>query len=332
MKFNNHFLLLNYIITNYDKLNTDLILVSIDNKKENFTYIDEYIMWHAQNIGTNINTYKLISSKIPLKNILQKPKNYYYNILIKNKLDFLELSFHDIFFEKIKICIVLTGFMRNFNNTLSIFKNFFKNYQLDYYLVTYDIIGYGNRESENYSQNKFNIDELKKIIPIKKYIIKEYSKCDKISEDIALNKFFHQTSNIYDGYNLIDENYLFYIRMRPDLEFQNLDEILNNYFIDIINNKVLVHGIKEIQNNDYLIEKSYYPFDGFAICSIFTAEIYFNFHLTIHNFNNNTEETLYKYLLEKNINIIFDNICKIDRSRQFGSINRNVIMSIRGKK
>jgi len=329
MKFNNHFNLLNYVITNYNNLNCDLILVSDETEKISFLASDEYILWHTQHIGTNMSDEKIISCTVPLKNILFKPKKYYLNILINNITDFLELSFYDIFFEKLKICVLLTGFMRNYNNTLPIFSRFFKNYQVDYYVVTYDIIGMGSYQSEFYTQDKFDIEDLKKIINVKKYVIKDNTKCEKINDDIHINKLFYQTSCIYECYNLVDENYLFYIRLRPDLTFEDLDVILEYHFEDIINSKILIHGKKvdTLATDEWTLKKSNIPFDGFAICNIFSAEIYFKFHLAIHTYKDSPEETLYNYLKEKEVDIITDNICQINRKNTIGVINRSALFS-----
>jgi hypothetical protein len=122
------------------------------------------------------------------------------------------------------------------------------------------------------------------------------------------------------------------------LTFENLDNILDTYFDDIINNKIIVHYLKEqehIQDHiqehiqEYVLNqdednpewsiKQKIPFDGFAICNIFIADIYCKFHLHIHNYSKNNklpelpEQVLYFYLVTKNINIIMDNICKIYR-------------------
>jgi len=327
MKFTNYFNLLNYIITKYDELYDDLILNNEQENLENFIPTDEYIMWHTKNIGTNLSDTMLLSGIIPMYRIKQKSRKYYLNILIENNPsnpEFLEYAFYDIFFNPIKICIILSGFMRNYKLTLLEFVKYFKNYQVDYYVCTYDIIGMGTHIDEQYSQDKFDIEDLKKIIPIKKYIVKQYSKnCKKISKDISMNKLYYQTENIFDCYSLVDENYFFYIRTRADLLVENLDNILDIYFDDIINNKIIVHYnhvqnlvVNQIEDNSEWSIKQQIPFDGFAICNIFIADIYFKFHLHIQNHTKNNEtpeQTLYFYLVNNNINIIMDNICKIYR-------------------
>ena len=338
MNFYSHFNLLNYIITNYESITHDCILNNSVLESEEFIFTDEYLIWHTSNVGTNMNTIKMTSGIIPLFKILQKPKKYYLNILANNNTEFLELAFWDIFFEKIKICVMISGFMRNYAMNLSVFKNFFKNYHVDYYLVTYDIIGMGNYESDFYTPDKFNIDDLKNIIPIKKYLVKNYSKCLPIDENIVFNKLYYQTLNVYDCYQLVDENYFFYIRMRPDLTFENLDTLLSEHFDSIIDNKIIVHekiaNITE-KNNDYKITNNI-PFDGFAIGNITTIDIYCNFHLNIDkeiSQNKNTqideinpEKMLYYYLVNKQINILQDKICQINRTNISGAINRNALL------
>ena len=332
MKFKSYFNLLNYVITKYDEL-SDLILnneVECLDSLENYEPTDKYIMWHTKNIGTDLSGKILLAGIIPMYRIKQKPKKYYLNILIEynpSNSEFLEYAFYDIFFNPIKICVLLSGFMRNYRLTLIDFISYFKNYQVDYYVCTYDIIGMGTRIGDEYSQDKFDIEDLKKIIPVKKYIVKEYSKhSKKISKDISMNKLYYQTENIFDCYSLVDENYFFYIRTRADLMFENLDNILDTYFDDIINNKIIVHYVKEQEhiqdqnedNPEWSIKQKI-PFDGFAICNIFIADIYCKFHLNIHNYSENNklskppEQVLYFYLVTKNINIIMDNICKIYR-------------------
>lgn len=332
MKFKSYFNLLNYVITKYDEL-SDLILnneVECLDSLENYEPTDKYIMWHTKNIGTDLSGKILLAGIIPMYRIKQKPKKYYLNILIEynpSNSEFLEYAFYDIFFNPIKICVLLSGFMRNYRLTLIDFISYFKNYQVDYYVCTYDIIGMGTRIRDEYSQDKFDIEDLKKIIPVKKYIVKEYSKhSKKISKDISMNKLYYQTENIFDCYSLVDENYFFYIRTRADLMFENLDNILDTYFDDIINNKIIVHYVKEQEhiqdqnedNPEWSIKQKI-PFDGFAICNIFIADIYCKFHLNIHNYSENNklskppEQVLYFYLVTKNINIIMDNICKIYR-------------------
>jgi len=341
MKFKSYFNLLNYVITKYDELSTDLILndeVECLDSLENYEPTDKYIMWHAKNIGTDLSGKILLSGIIPMYRIKQKSKKYYLNILIEynpTNFEFLEYAFYDIFFKKIKICVILSGFMRNYKLTLLDFVKYFKNYQVDYYVCTYDIVGMGTKIVDEYSQDKFDIEDLKKIIPVKKYIVKQYSKyCKKISKDISMNKLYYQTENIFDCYSLVDENYFFYIRTRADLLFENLDNILDTYFDDIINNKIIVHYLKEQEHmQDHVKEhvldqdadnpewsiKQKIPFDGFAICNIFIADIYCKFHLHIHNYSKNNklpelpEQILYFYLVTKNINIIMDNICRIYR-------------------
>jgi len=344
MKFTNYFNLLNYVITKYDELSDDLIINSETECFENFEITDKYIIWHTKNIGTNLSDTVLLSGIIPMYRIKQKPKKYYLNILIEynpTNFKFLEYAFYDIFFSPIKICVLLSGFMRNYRLTLIDFVKFFKNYQVDYYVCTYNIIGMGTRNVDEYSQDKFDIEDLKKIIPVKKYIVKEYSKhCKKISKDISINKLYYQTENIFDCYSLVDENYFFYIRTRTDLLFENLDNKLDTYFDDIINNKIIVHylenHVKEHvldQDNPEWSIKQKIPFDGFAICNIFVVDIYCRFHLHLQNhYKNNKnkdppEQILYYYLVTKNINIIMDNICKIYRTDvTLRSINRNAIL------
>jgi len=341
MNFISHFNLLNYIITNYESITYDLILNKPDLESEEFIFTDDYLIWHTLNIGTNMNTIKMTSGIIPLFKILQKPKKYYLNILANNNTAFLELSFWDIFFEKIKICVMISGFMRNYNMNLPIFKNFFKNYHVDYYLCSYDIIGMGNSEFDFYTTDKFNIDDLQKNIPIKKFIIKKYSECLPIDENIVFNKLYYQTLNVYDCYKLVDENYFFYIRIRPDLTFENLDTLLDEHFDSIIDNKIIVHekiAIITEKNNesDYKITNNI-PFDGIAFCNITTIDIYCNFHLNIEkqinreNKNNkideiNPEKMLYYYLVKKGIKIVTDKICQINRTNISGAINRNALL------
>ena len=339
MNFLSHFNLLNYIITNYESITYDLILNKSDLESEEFIFTDDYLIWHTLNIGTNMNPIKMTSGIIPLFKILEKPKKYYLNILINNNTDFLELAFYDIFFEKIKICIMISGFMRNYNLTLSVFKNYFKNYHIDYYLYTYDIIGMDNYESDFYTPDKFNIDDLQKIIPIKKFKIKKYSECLPIDENIVFNKLYYQTLNVYNCYELVDENYFFYIRMRPDLSFENLDNLLNEHFDSIIDNKIIVHGkIPKITetNDEYKISDDI-PFDGFMIGNITTIDIYCKFHLYIdkqiskdNKINKiddiNPEKMLYYYLVNKGINIIPDKICQINKTKISGAINRNALL------
>jgi hypothetical protein len=330
MIFNNHFLLLNHIILNYSNINYDLILNHKQLKKELFITTDSYIYWHAKNIGTNLTNYKMLQGLIPIINIKQKPLKYYINILIKNDDDYLPYAFYDIFFNKCKICILISGFMRNYKLNLLPFQNLFNNYQIDYYVCTYDIIGIGDNTSENYSKEKFNIEELNEIIPIKKYIIKEYNKCEKISDDIKVNKSYYQSINIFDCYNLIDENYFFYIRFRPDLNFVNLDEIINEYFDEIINNKLIMHSkynnLSE-SNNDWILNMNY-PHDYITISNILTSQIYYKFHLNIYKYDESYEKTLYNYLKEKNVEIIAINLCSINRSRPFVLIKRDIILRI----
>jgi hypothetical protein len=342
MNFYSHFNLLNYIITNYESITYDLILNKPVLESEEFICSDDYLMWHILNVGTNMNTIKITAGTIPLFKILQKPKKYYFNIFINNNTDFLELAFNDIFFEKIKICVMISGFMRNYNLTLSVFKNFFKNYHVDYYVHTYDIIGMGNYESEFYTPDKFNIDDLQKIIPIKNFKIKNYSECKLIDENIVFNKLYYQTLNVYNCYELVNENYFFYIRMRPDLSFENLDTLLNEHFDSIIDNKIIVHGkIPKITetNDEYKISNDI-PFDGFAIGNIKTIDIYCKFHLhidkylltnihnnkEIHENDINPEKMLYYYLVKKGINVIPDKICQINRTNISGAINKNALL------
>lgn len=338
MNFISHFNLLNYIITNYESITYDLILNTPLLESDEFICSDDYLMWHTLNVGTNMNLIKMNSGTIPLCKILQKPKKYYLNILANNNTEFLELAFYDIFFEKIKICVMISGFMRNYNLTLPIFKNYFKNYHIDYYLYTYDIIGMGNYESDFYTPDKFNIDDLKKIIPIKKFKIRNYSECFPIDENIVFNKLYYQTLNVYNCYELVDENYFFYIRMRPDLTFENLDTLLNDHFNNILDNKIIVHekiaNITEKNNeSDYKIVNNI-PFDGFAIGNITTIDIYSKFHLHIFKQISkndeiedlNPEKMLYYYLVNKGINIITDKVCQINRTNISGAINRNALL------
>lgn len=328
MQFNNHFLLLNHIILNYNNINSDLILNDKQLKKEIFLPTDDYIFWHAKNIGTELTEYKMINGLIPHINIKLKPLKYYMNILIKNDDDYLPYAFYDIFFNKCKICILICGFMRNYKYNFETFKTFFNNYHVDYYVCTYNIIGMGNRLSDKYSNELFYIDELKKFIPIKKYIIKDFDKCDIISDDIVVNKAYYNSLNIYDCYNLINENYLFYIKIRADLNFQNLDEIIDQYFDEIINNNLIIHSISKNQmEKDWEINMDY-PYDYICISNILTSQIYYNFHLNIYKFDESYEKTLYNYLKEKNIKIIPLNLCSINKNRPFLPVKREMILRI----
>jgi hypothetical protein len=331
MNFSNQFIILNYIITNYEIFTHDIIFNESELKTEDFLSTDNYIFWHSKNIGTTIKFKKMLSGIIPLFRILEKPKKYYLNILINNNSDFLESSFYDIFFEKIRICVMISGFMRNYNLTLNIFKNFFKNYKVDYYVCTYDIIGIGNRTSDKYTNDKFDINDLKKIIRVKKCLIKEYSKCIPVSDNIMINKLFYQTSNVIDCYNMVNKNYMIYIRLRPDLIFEDLDRILIDHFDDIINNNIIVHGKKHETEGDMTILNDI-PFDGFAMCNIITIDAYCRFHLHL-NFKKydsehieSPEQLLYYYLIKNNIKLITDKICQINKFNAMGAINRIALL------
>jgi len=368
MKFNTHYNLIFHIITNYDKLNNDkinhnLILINTELIEEDFIPSDEYIYWHAKNIGTILSDIKIKSCNINFKQILKKSKKYYMNIIINNKSDFIEYAFHDIFFEPIRIAICISGFMRNYNLTLHALNNFFNNYHIDYYVCTYDIIGLGNYSNEYYSEEKFNLEDLTKIIPIKKYIIKEFSKnSKKVSDNIKINKLYYQTLNAYDCYNQINENYFIYIHIRPDINLQNLTDLVDKYFDEIIKSNIIMHHLSNqlIDSKTLNSESIKIPFNGVIICNIFVAEIYFKFHLEIHLFMNkpilkikgkdiqnldnkdnedgeqmdrSPEETLFYYLINKNINIITDNIYTINRIRpNIGAINHSVLLRSLGKK
>jgi hypothetical protein len=327
-EFNNHFLLLNHIILNYNDINDDLILKDKKLKKENFLPTDDYIIWHAKNIGTDLTEYKMVSGLIPHKNIKLKPLKYYINILVKNDYDYLPYAFYDIFFNKCKICILICGFMRNYKFNFDTLKSFFNNYQIDYYVCTYNIIGMGDSTSEEYSKDLFFIDELQKIIPIKKYIIKDFFKSDKISDDIIVNKAYYNSLNIFDCYNLINENYLFYIKIRPDIIFRDLNEIIDLYFDEIINNKLILHSTsKTINEDDWKINMNY-PSDYICISNILSSQIYFKYHLDIYKFDESYEKTLYNFLKEKNIEIILVNLGTINRSRPFLPVKRDMILRI----
>ena len=329
MQFNNHFLLLNHIILNYNTINYDLILNDKQIKKEPFISTDQYIIWHAKNIGTDLTDQKMISGLIPYKNVKQKPLKYYINILIKNDDNYLPYAFYDIFFNKCKICILICGFMRNYKYNFDILKTFFCNYQVDYYLCTYNIIGMGNRNNEYYSTDLFFIDDVQKFIPIKKYIIRNYLTCERISKDIVINKAYYNSLNIYECYNLINENYFFYIKIRPDLNLFNLDEIIDEYFDDIINDKLIMHTINNNDTNNEWIINVDYPYDYITISNILTSQIYYKFHLNIYNFDESYEKSLYNFLKEKNIDIIKTKLCSINRNKPFIPIKKDMLMRIR---
>jgi len=367
MKFNNHYNLLFHVITNYDTLNHNLILCKPELILEDFIPSNDYIYWHTKNIGTVLSDKKMQSGIIDYKQILKKLKKYYLNIIINNKLDFLQYAYNDIFFEPIRIAYCISGFMRNYNLTLHLLNQYFKNYHVDYYVCTYDIIGYSIKNCDYYSQEKFNIDDLTKIIPIKKYIVKEFSKnSKKVSNNRQINNLYYQTLNAYDCYNQINENYFIYIHIRPDISLQNLTDIIDKYYDDIINSYIIMNHptsnqlidsnlIDTLQSN---LESIKIPNNGVIICNIFTADIYFKFHLEIHLFMNkpvlkikgiedkniidedeekmdrSSEETLFYYLINKNINIITDNIYKINRIRiNIGTVNRSVLLhKLHGKK
>jgi hypothetical protein len=327
MLFKSHFNLLNYIITSYDSISSDLILISNEDSVEEFVPSDEYIKWHKSYVGTDRLFYKVNSGIIPLNKIKEKSKKYYMNIFINVRNNYLEYAFHDIFFYKIKIAILISGFMRNYEIGLHILKTYFKNYQVDYYLVTYDIIGMGNYNTTEYTDVKFNIKDLENIIPIKKYVIKEYAKnSEKVSDDFHINKLYYQTLNIYESYNLsLSDDYFFYIRTRTDLIFQNLDTILEDNLTDIMNGKILLH-------DKYKNTLSDVPFDGFAICNSKVAEKYFKFHFELSYYKDSEEQTLYHFILRKNIEIVRDNICQINRQVVHKEINRAVLLRNLGKR
>jgi len=332
MLFSSHFSLLNYIITSYDSINGDLILSNENESLEEFTPSIEYLNWHKSYVGTDFSFNILNSGLIPLKLIKEKSKKYYMNIFINLQENFLEYAMYDIFFNKIKIAVLISGFMRNYNLTLQVLNSFYKNYQVDYYIVTYDILGNGSYKSDDYSNDKFNIEDLYKIIPktsIKKYLIKEYAKnSEKVSDDLHINKLYYQSLNMYECYNLTkDENYFMYIRCRPDLIFQNLDLILENKLNDIINGKILLHD----QYHDKTV-LSDIPFDGFAICNFKVSEKYFKFHFDLEFYKDSPEQTLYHFLLRKNIEIVRDNICQINRQVISGPINRAVLLRNCGRR
>ena len=325
MKFISYFNLIFYIITNYNannrKIDHNLIIFNPETTYDEFIPSDEYIMWHTKNIGTSLSSLKMTGGIIPFENIYTKSKKYYMNILINNKDNFLEYAFHDIFFEKVRIAICLAGFMRDYDNTIIVLKSFLKDYHVDYYVSTYNILDMKTYDPIH-ANEKFNIEDLTKILNIKNHKIKEYT-TKQISPNKCINNLYYKTANIYDCYKLIEGNYFIYIYLRPDARVINLDSLIDNYFDDIINNKIILNGQNDGKNGHIV--------DGFAMCNIFIADIYFKFHLKIHTYiefeDSTTEQLLFYYLRDNNISIILDNIVTISKSRPIkGVINKMALM------
>ena len=301
MIFNNYFILLNYIITNYDNLNKSLILNEKKENSELFMASDEYIYWHIKNVGTNISNKKILSGEIPLKNIKKKPKNYYLNIFINNNSDFLELAFFDIFFDDIKIAILVTDYLKNYDTILINTKKLLEKYNIHYYFCIYDVIDSSYKE-------KINTDKLKELFNYNGISIKKYTEIKNISENKELNNLFYTTSNIYECYNLLNENYFIYISLQSNFTI-NIDEIINKYFDEIINSKIVLHGnIISYRDEDNELYNDYKLSYKCAICNLFSAEIFFKFHMEIYNYHDTPERALYFYLIKKETEFIMDNL------------------------
>jgi hypothetical protein len=117
-----------------------------------------------------------------------------------------------------------------------------------------------------------------------------------------------------------------------------LDDIFNEHFDSIIDNKIIVHG--KVDNKKINDESEYkiinnIPFDGFAICNITTIDTYCKFHLHVLKYLNkeNIEKEieppkmLYYYIIGKNINIINEKICHINKIKVIsGTINRSALL------
>jgi len=305
MIFNNYFILINYIISNYDNINYDIIFCKNDIITNKYELDDDYIKWHVKNIGTDITNNKLISGIITCNNIKSKSKKYYMNIIINYIPEYLENAFYDIFFNKIKIAIIITNYIQNYINFESL-----NNYKIDLYLCIYDI------EDPKY-RIPINKDDIQqKIKNIKKLIIKDSQKCIKIFDDINMNELYYRTSNIYEAYHSIKENYFFYISLESNLIIENINEIINNNYNELINNKIVMHD-----NFDETITEK------FIICNIFSAEIIFNFHIDIYKYIEVSDRAFYFFLINKKIDYVKENIYTIQPYKQkfIGTSKKNIL-------
>jgi hypothetical protein len=308
---------LDHIINNYNNLSYDLIFKNNETIHENYIPSDDYILWHTKYIGTDISDIKLKSGIISSKNIKNKSIKYYINIIANYNNKFIKYALYDIFFSKIKICILICGFMKNYEFTIENYFKLFPNYHVDFYLLTYDTLDINI--SEKFNSSEF-LDKWK--LKIKKYIIKDFSLIKNTFEDPEMNKLYYTSFDIFELYHQLNENYFIYIHTRPDLIFYDLDQILEDNFTYIINNKIILNCFNNIISD--------HPFDGFAICNIFSAHTYFNFHKYIENYKDSCEHTFFNYLNELKLDIIQTKICSITRIKKNPIPSRLAIL--RGKR
>lgn len=317
MNFNNYFILLNYIITNYDKIDKPLILNDKKLKTEIFMPSDEYIMWHIKNIGTDLSNNIMINGEIPIKNILKKPKKYYMNILINNDIDFLRYAFYDIFFDDIKIAILVTDYIKNYDKILINIKQQLENYKVHYYFCIYDEISEEN-------QKEIDINKIKNLFDYKNIIIKKVSDKKNIFDDINMNELFYTTSNIYDCYNNIEQNYFIYINLQANFRIDKINRIIDLYFDDIINGRIILHNNKILKRDEN--DEIYYDINlsnKFVICNLFIGDVFFKFHLEIYKYYENPDKALFFYLKSKEIDYISEEIYKEEKYKRYDPITIN---------
>jgi len=147
-----------------------------------------------------------------------------------------------------KVALLLNGFIRDTNN-LNVVKKFLelnKDYNIDLYTSTYNVIGLkykmtsGSRQA--YETTKVVTEEfLKSKLPFKKILIEDINEvkkeCDQFSSDhksfhsshspdseSILSNIFSQWRNLYKTYSLIEDlsEYNWVIRYRFDLNGKNL--------------------------------------------------------------------------------------------------------------
>lgn len=143
-----------------------------------------------------------------------------------------------------KIAICLSGHMRTYKLCYQSLKDEFINHEVDYYIHTWDNIGFGAVNSPIDTDHKIDLLDVKNIYKPKKFVVEKYPYEVDISKYLNPNilQVDHEKIRIYSMIKKINlclklveqiNKYDLVVRIRPDIIFRKIN--LSDIVLDKIN-------------------------------------------------------------------------------------------------
>lgn len=198
-----------------------------------------------------------------------------------------------------KVCFLISGMARTYLHNLHKYLILLSQTELQFNVY----INFASDEDKNYYNNIFN-DEIFKQYKFYKKII--FSKNIHNNKSEKENNILNQWYRFFNLFNIIDDEYDIYIRIRPDIQIlidtSNFIKLLNNINIEklsIPNGFDFYNGIN-LSNNEEICINDQLAFGNYKIMKLYSE---FYSYLIMKTIKIESEKDLLIYLKLKNIQI-----------------------------